>query len=223
MRNLGSPILCDTAADLRTFDGAKLFNKTVALVGQINETVSSVALATPAAYRWVAGSTSPDNNQSQLCVVPTTGSGSGRWLRADQSFDLILPVTFATADAAALCTVPAELCLLPHYLGPFWEMITAWAGGAAPMIGLSYTNQATALSQGSLLGGGAGDGTFPQRSYYRGTAGFAFGTGLRRIVLNATATVNFDRIVDAFTSGTGNAHVPVQSIFAPIIPINPAS
>ncbi len=165
---------------------------------------------------------SPDNNQSQLVVVPTTNAASGKWIRIDPFFDLLLPITFATADAAVLCTVPAELTLLPTFQDPFWEMITAWAGGAASAIGLSFTNQANTLVQGGLLGGVAGDTTFPQRSFYRGTPGSVFTVGLKRIVLNPTATINFDRIVSVFTSGTGNAHVPCANIFAPIIPINPA-
>ncbi len=222
---LASIIRCDTAAALRALDGSKRFDGDLAHVSKINEVVSGNALATPASYRFVSGSTTPDNNQSQLAVVPTSGSGSGRWVRADLAFELILPITFATADANALATIPAELWLVPTYLGPWWEMITAWTGGAAPTIGLSYTNQATPVNvPGSLLGGAGGDGTFPVRSYYRGTAGSHFTGGLKRIVLNPGATINYDRVStpDNFTAGTGNAHVPLIQTYAPIVPVNPS-
>lgn len=207
--------MCDTAADLASlFNGASMFDGSVAVVSSISSTAQ-----VPGRYRFVAASTSPDNNQSQLVVVP--GAGTGRWLRADSSLDLILPITFATADDATLVTIPAELTLLPSYLDPFWEMSAAWGGGIAPTIGLSFTNQATTSNPGSLLGGPAGDGTFPVVSFYRGTPGSAFAAGLKRIMLNPTATIRFNRINDAFTSGTGNAHVPCYNIFTSIIPVNP--
>ncbi len=221
-RNLANPILCDSAADLAVFDGAKLFNKTVAQVAQLGTLISGVACTTPARFQFVTGSVSPDNNQSQLVVVPGTNPGSGKWVRLDSSFDLILPITFATATATALATVPAELTLLPLYLNPFWEMITAWAGGIASTIGLTWSNAAGTGSDGGLLGSAAGDGTFPVRSFYRGTPGSDFAAGLKRIVLPPAATIIYQQLVSAHTSGTGNAHVPVMNVFAPIVPVNPS-
>jgi|SRR6267142_40552 len=220
-RNLVAPVLCGTVADIAVFDGAKMFDGTIAMCAQIGTSASAEVITTPGTYRFVAGSVSPDNNQSQLVVVPGTNPGSGKWIRCDQHVDLILPITFATADAAVLATIPAELTLYPDFQGPMWEMITAWAGGVASAIGLSWTNQSKVLEQGSLLGGAGGDTTFPTRSFYRGTAGQNFTVGLKRIVLNPTATINFDRVISAFTSGTGNAHVPCSLISAPIIPVNP--
>src|SRR6266478_4113464 len=158
-RNLVSPILCDTAADLALFDAGKMFDKTVAQVSQIGTLISGVACTTQAHYQFVLGSVSPDNNQSQLVVVPGVNPGTGKWVRCDPVIDLVLPITFATANNAVLATIPAGITLQPIYSGPFWEMITAWAGGVASTIGLSWSNQTGAGSIGGLLGGPGGDGS----------------------------------------------------------------
>lgn len=222
-RNLVSPLLADTAADIANFDGNRLFADTVAECARIGTTVSGQTLAMPARYRFVAGSSTPDNNQSQFAILPASNSAAGRWIRADLAFDLILPFSSATADAATLATIPAELWLVPIYLEPWWEIIVAMSGGSSPAIGLSYTNQATTSPvQGSLLGGASGDGAFPVVSYYRGTPGSHFAAGLKRIVLNPAATIKFDRVASAFAAGNGNAHVPVIQTYAPITPVNPS-
>lgn len=209
-RNLVSPILCDTAADAASlFDGAKMFSGTVLQIKSIS-TVSP----TSGRYRWVAGSTSPDNNNSQLVIVPGTGSGSGKWVRCDNSFDLVLPFTFATADLAVLLTVPTELTIHVSLDGNEnqWEVTTAFSGGAGSRIGLSIASAKIAGAAGSVMGGAAGDGigaavTLNNTGFWKSTSGIA-DAGYAHVLRGATADqIQFNRITSAFTAGVGNAHL----------------
>jgi len=208
MRNLVSPILVDTAADLATFDAAKMFASSMAFVASMSATAPF-----PARYRFVAGATDTDTNQSQLIVVPGTNPASGKWVRCDSFVDLILPISFATLDEAVLLTVPANVYLKP--LPPpqmFWEITAVWAGGVASKIGISFTNPALTGDPGALMGSAVGDGPFDPPSDYRGTTGEVWGATPsifgNEVVLTPTSTIIFNRIVSAFTEGTGNVHAP---------------
>lgn len=219
-RHLASPILCDTAADLRTFDGAKMFSKSIALVTQIDATVP-----VPGMFRWVAGSASADNNASQLIVVPTTGGGSGRWVRCDPKIDLLLPFTFATADRAALLTNPTELTLSLLLDECLWEVTTAFAGGAGSRIALSIGTAPVADTNGSLMGGAAGDGigataTLSSANMWKPTAGVG-GSGKAMVLRSVGDQILFNQVTSVFTSGVGIAHVPANLISNAITPPPP--
>jgi hypothetical protein len=221
-RNLVSPILCDTAADLQAFDGAKMFSKTLALVASISATAP-----VPGMYRWVAGSASADGNQSQLIVVPTVGAASGRWARCDQKIDLILPFTFATADRAVLYTNAAEHTLWLLLDECLWEVTTAFSGGAGSRIALSIATGPIADSNGTLMGGAGGDGigtnpTLNAAQMWKPTAGAGSGAGAQAMVLRTAGDqILFNQVVSAFTAGVGLAHVPCNLIANAITPPPP--
>jgi len=121
------------------------------------------------------------------------------------AFHLILPITYATADAATLWTVPARV----QIRDVFWEVTTGWTGGTSSAIGVS-SDSAPHETKGDLLGGATGDvaatlvttGTH----YLGGTLGVSFGSN-GRVVLPAAAVIRFDRITSVFTAGAGNVHV----------------
>lgn len=212
-RNLASPILCDTVADLQGFDGSKMFSKSIALVTQMSSTAP-----VPGMYRWVAGSTSADGNQGQLIVVPTVGAASGRWARCDQKIDLIMPFTFATADRAVLYTNAAEHTLWLLLDECLWETTASFAGGAGSRIAVSISTGPIADTNGSLMGGAGGDGTgtnpaLNDAQMWKPTAGVGSGAGAKAMVLRSAGdTILFNRVVSAFTSGAGNIHVPCNLI-----------
>lgn len=121
---------------------------------------------------------------------------------------LTLPVGLAKTDAEVLYTVPAGKRLLVGRA--FWEVTTAFTGGAAAAIGLSSSNAAY-NTKGDLLGGAAGDLLAALTAGFRGAVGAKLATsGL--VVLIAADTIRFDRIVSAFTAGAGFAHIPVQLV-----------
>lgn len=215
-QNLVAPSLYPTAADLALVNGAAIFNNHVAVVAQI-----SAGIAVPARYRFVVGSTSPDNNSSQLIIVPGTNPGSGKWVRADPMVDLVLPVTFATADNTALVTMPAELTFAPIYGTMFWEMTSSWAGGVASTIGLSMQNPAHPRNKGGLMGGVAGNSGFTSACFYQPTLGTDMSGNTQAPILSPGGKILFDRITSAFTSGAGNAHVPCVNLFTTITPVTP--
>lgn len=218
-QQLVSPSLFPTAADLALLDGAKLFANHVAIVSTI-----SAAIPVTAKYRFIAASASPDNNQSQLVVVPGTNPASGKWHRVDSAFDLVIPVTFANTDNQQLVLVPTPMTLLPVYAGIFLEVVTAWAGGATPTVGLSFTNGTVTRTKGNLAGGAAGNGAFTFVTYQQLTLGsqysIAAGT-TNAVVLGPGSTILWDRITSAYTSGTGNIHIPVYNFFTSITAVAP--
>lgn len=119
-------------------------------------------------------------------------------------FWLALPFTFATADATVLFTVPAGGRLYVHRT--LWEIAVSMTGGSTPAIGLS--SSATGYTtKGDLQGGASGDLTAALTAGLRpGTLGAKFGSN-GVVVLPAAATVRFDRVADAFTAGSGFAHL----------------
>jgi hypothetical protein len=126
-------------------------------------------------------------------------------------FVLTFPVTFNTADAAVLYTVPAGVRVSVERA--FWEPTTSWTGGTASAIGVSSSNT-NYTTKGDLLGGATGDvaaGLVSTGAPFKGTIGAKAATqGV--IVLVAGDTIRFDRITSAFTAGAGNVHIPVTII-----------
>lgn len=123
--------------------------------------------------------------------------------------DLVLPITFATANNAVLFTVPTGLRVQIEKV--FWEVTTSWTGGSSSAIGLSSSNVAYNTA-GDLLGGASGDVlatlVSTTASGFCGTTGTKLTTqGL--VVLVAADTVKFNRITSAFTVGAGNVHLKV--------------
>jgi len=218
-QDLVSPSLYPTAADLALLDGAALFPNHLAQVARISSTIPVTAI-----YRYVAGSTSPNNNQSQLVIVPGTNPASGKWLRVDSAFDLVIPVTFANTDGQQLVLSPAEMTILPVYAGIFIEVVTPWAGGVAPTIGLSFSNGTVPRLKGNLAGGVAGNGAFTYVTYRQLTLGqqYFIGAGTSdAVVLGPGSQIFWDRITSAYTSGTGNIHIPVYNFATSIVAVPP--
>ena len=119
-------------------------------------------------------------------------------------FWLALPITFSTADAAVLFTVPAGQRLFVHRA--LWEVAVDFTGGAASAIGVSAT-VAPYNTKGDLLGGAAGDVLATLTAGLKGgTLGTDFGSN-GVVVLPAASSVRFDRITSAFTAGSGFVHI----------------
>lgn len=217
-QDLVSPSLFPTAADLALLSGANIIPNHIAHVSRI-----SAALPVPASYRFVAASISPDANQSQLVIVPAASPASGKWVRRESLIDLVLPVSFATLDAALLCLVPAELTLAPAYAAPMLEATSAWAGGTAAALGISLVTPSLNRSKGNLGGGAAGNAGFTSACFYQLTLGTQFAAGLIQApILCPASQILFDRFGAVFfTSGAGNLHVPCYNYFTSITPVFP--
>jgi hypothetical protein len=171
-------------------------------------------------YIFLPTSSSPDNNAGQLVIVPT--AGTGRWIRRDPMIDLVLPVTFATADAAQLCLVPAELTLAPAIAAIMLEVTTIWAGGTLPALGLSMVTPSMARNKGSLAGGAAGTGAFTSVCFFQLLLGTQFAPGLAQApILCPASQIQFDRFGTFFTSGAGMIHVPCYNYATTITPVAP--
>lgn len=164
------------------------------------------------AWIWNATSVAADTSEN-LVLVPTDVSTSeaylldpttapGRWLRAPGSVDLSLPITFQTADAAVLFTVPIGARLLVQR--GYWEVDTGFTGGTSSAIGLS--SSATGhTTKGDLHGGASGDvAATLVAGITKGTVGADIASG---VLLLPGETIRFDRITSAFTAGAGKAHL----------------
>jgi hypothetical protein len=156
-------------------------------------------------WRFHSTSTAADTSEN---LVATPGAGSGRWLRADKQVALSLPFTFATANDAALFTVPVGARLHPREA--WWEISTSCTGGSSSAIGVdsSVTGWDTA---GDILGGATGDVAAALASTstrMEGTIGAKIDTrGDGRLIMIAADTLNFNRITSVFTAGAGNVRV----------------
>ena len=113
-------------------------------------------------------------------------------------------VTFATADAATLFTVPAGMRIAVLKAG--WDVSVAFTGGAASTIGVSSANAAY-NTKGDLQGGAAGDAAAALTAGFRGgTVGAKLASnGL--VVLGGGDVLRFDRITSAFTAGAANLNI----------------
>lgn len=120
-------------------------------------------------------------------------------------FWLTFAVTFNTADAAVLYTVPTAIARL-QLIRAGWEVTTPFTGGTSSTIGLSSSNAAY-NTKGDLQGGASGDAAAALVAGFKGgTVGAKLASnGL--VCLVAGDTIRFDRITSAFTAGVGLAHV----------------
>ena len=124
---------------------------------------------------------------------------------------ILLPVTFATADATVLFTVPSTVGRF-RIVAANWEVTTGFTGGTASAIGVSSSN-ANYNTKGDVLGGAAGDVAATLVSTGRvlkGTTGAKFASGF--VVLVAGDTLKFDAVTSAFTAGAGNVYISYQLI-----------
>ncbi len=153
---------------------------------------------------WMYSSTSTATDATkQLVAAPDAGAGA--WLLQSASVVLKLAVGFATADAAAIFTLPAGSRLFVRRA--YWEVVTGFTGGAASAIGISSDNTAYS-TKGDVLGGAAGDVAATLISTTPGPfVGTAGAKSALPIVLSPTNIVRFDRITSAFTAGAGYVHV----------------
>lgn len=145
-----------------------------------------------------------------ILVAEPSDSGAGAWLRLPGAALLSLPITYATADAAVLLTVPTGCILQPLEFA--WKITADFTGGSSSAIGVSSSNLSGHTTKGDLLGGAAGDvaATLVASSgeFALGTIGTVFDdVASRRVLMKPTETIRFDRITSAFTAGTGNVLV----------------
>lgn len=152
---------------------------------------------------WVYHATSTASDSTDQMVITPTGS-TGRWLRRPgAALALTFAVTFNTADAAVLFTVPAGAVFLVQRC--WWDVTADFTGGTSSTIGLSSSKTAHS-TKGDLQGGAAGDAAaaLTTGNYQLGTIGADIAAG---VILEPGNTIRFDRITSAFTAGTGNARV----------------
>ena len=137
--------------------------------------------------------------------------------------DLVLPVTSATADAAQLCLVPAELTLAPAYAAAMLEVTTVWAGGTGAALGMSLITPSLTRTKGNLAGGATGTAGFTSVCFFQLILGSQFAAGLAQApILCPASQIQFDRFGAVFfTSGAGNLHVPCYNYFTSITPVAP--
>lgn len=156
-------------------------------------------------WRFHATSTAADASEN---MVATPAAGTGRWLRNDKVIALLLPFTFATADATALFTTPAGCRLLVR--DAWWDPLVSLSGGTNSAIGL-HASPTGWSTKGDLLGGAAGDVAATlvgSGTREVGTIGAKMATLTNaRLMLEAADTIVFDAITSAFTAGSANARV----------------
>jgi hypothetical protein len=173
-----------------------------------------VALDIATGKRWIFSAACALTADNQL--VAGSGSGNGRWLLMPGTWVLTFPITFATADAAVLFTVPTGAVLQPEEF--YWTISTSFTGGSSSAIGVSSAKTGYS-TKGDLLGGATGDvlaGLTTALSPTMGTVGAGFDTlAKRRALWVATNTFRFDRITSVFTAGVGAVNAKVTLISNP--------
>lgn len=157
---------------------------------------------------WYFHSTSALTGDNVLVATPdaTAYASAGRWLRAPGYVDLACPFTYATADGAALLTLPTG-CRF-QLLDSYWEVTTGFTGGSSSAIGVASTTRSTA---GDILGGSGGDvaATLVAGAAIPGTIGTTMDT-LTELHANRFAAgevFTLERITSAFTAGAGKVHL----------------
>lgn len=180
----------------------------LALIGASDAANGQVALDLATGNPWqfsAACALTGDN-----ILVAGSGSGTGRWLLLPGTRKLVLPCTFATADAAALLTLQAgSLLALRRF---YWTITADWTGGSSSAIGAS-SNKTGFTTKGDLHGGATGNvlaeltaALSPQPL----TMGVKFDTFAETQPLKLwvpTDNIRFDRITSVFTAGAGALNV----------------
>lgn len=166
-----------------------------------------------ALFRFASASSASEDEAKELVVAPS--AGTGRWLRADKSAVIKVPIAYTMTDDAVIFTVPLGVALRLSGM-PFWEVTTGFTGGTSSAIGVSASAIATA--DGSLLGGASGDltATLGTSGIKPGTVGTALDSfaEVQAFYLKAADTLKLNRITSAFTAGAGFVCLPV-SIMTP--------
>jgi hypothetical protein len=160
-------------------------------------------------WRWNEASTLAA--ATGLIKTPDDAPTAGRFLRFPGAALITLPITFATADAAALLTVPTGCWLNLREL--FWTVSASFTGGSSSAIGVS-SNKTNYTTKGDLLGGATGDvlaTLAASANPIMGTIGAGFDTlAKRRAIWFPGNTIRFDRITSAFTAGVGAVNLIVD-------------
>lgn len=168
-------------------------------------------IATGKYWRFSSASTLTAEN------ILVAGAGTtGRWLLMPGQYVLSFPITFASADAAVLWTVPTGAYVMPETF--YWGITADFTGGSSSAIGVSSTKTGFS-TKGDLLGGATGNvlaELTAALSPTLGTPGAKWDTFAERIVATAiwkpTETIRFDRITSVFTAGTGTVNMMCQVI-----------
>lgn len=167
------------------------------------------ALVTSDRSRWVFSATSAIADTTEnLALTPSVGTG--RWLRADHSFTLKVPIAFGQADNATIFTVPEGFALRPAGM-PYWEVTTAFAGGSSSALGVNSAKTGF-TADGALLGGTGGD---VEATLVAGIAAGTIGGSmdslaeLQAALFEEGDIFRVNEITDAFTSGAGFFCMPV--------------
>ena len=170
------------------------------------------ALVTADGSLWRFVATSTLAGDDVLVAEPDDSPSEGRWLRAEGSALLQLPIDFNTADAAVLLTVPAGCVLTVEEAS--WRVDTSFTGGASSAIGASSSNHVGFTTKGDILGGAAGDVAATLVSgalAVPGTLGGKMDTlAHKHAPWLPGDTVRFDRITSAFTAGAGALQLAVH-------------
>jgi hypothetical protein len=185
--NLTSTSLVGTVADLKTFNGAALFDQHVAIVSNAGNGVAK-------RFRFVVGLASTDATE-QLVVAPTTGAATGKWLCCDNTVALKFPWAFDTADNSVLITIPTGLRF--HVMRVVPEIVGALGGVDTGKLGI---DSSVSLNPGAL-------GTFTGFvSGFAGTVGAEIDDP-KSTTLVAGDTLRHNLITGGFTAGTGFWHI----------------
>jgi len=156
-------------------------------------------------YRW--HSTSAVTGDDYLVITPTDAPSTGRWLLMPGASDIIIPFTYATADAAILYTFPTGAIF--QLLTAFYDVSTTFAGGTNSGIGVSSSNLTGFTTKGDLIAETVAAALGSSAAINPGTVGAVMDTltELKTALFTAGKTVRHDRTTDAFTSGVATLHL----------------
>lgn len=159
--------------------------------------------------RWTFSAACALTGDDVIVISPTAGTGA--WLRMPGTFDLAAAaVTFATADAAVVYTVPTGAMLFVKR--GYMVNTIAWTGGTNSAIGFSSSNTGFNTA-GDLHGGAAGELTAAAGVGTKlGTIGAKTTSG---VLLVAADTIKFNRIASVYTAGAGVVHFEANLILNP--------
>jgi len=160
-----------------------------------------------------------DATENLVLTPDGLSSAAGRWLRADSSFVMKLPVAFGLANNAVIMTVPEGFAIRPTGM-PYWETTVGWTGGASSAIGIS-SSRTGFTADGAVLGGAAGDvAATLVAGIQPGTVGVGFDSlaEIQAGLFEEGDTFIYDEITSAFTAGSGFVCIPVSIAVAPVTP-----
>lgn len=161
-------------------------------------------------WRFEASSTATEDEAQDL-VITADDATPGNWLAVDKFKVIKAPITYEDADGAAIFTVPAGFVLRLAAF-PYWNIVDNFSGGAGSTIGIS-TSITGYETGGDLLGGAAGDNAATLvPGLVAGTLGGELDDhiGFQALVIQEGDEIQYDRITDAFSAGTGYACIPVS-------------